>query len=301
MKKLIAIVGPTASGKTQLAIHLAKVLKTEIINCDSRQIYKDFNIATAKPSKEQLLEVPHHLVDFLSPFQSFNVKDFEILANKIIENIPGVVILAGGTGLYFQSIEKNLDNIPSIPNEIRESIQKNYEKFGKEYLLEQLKQKDPAVLTRIDIQNPRRLSRALEVFLTTGKSILEFWGNNQTPKKYDIFWLGIDLGWEQLEQNIQQRIEQMFLCGLVEETKFLVKKYPLNLKSFEAIGYLEVVDYLKRKLTLEQVKKIMFTKTRQYAKRQLTWFRKNQNICWINKLDWAEIEKRVEQFLSKNP
>ncbi len=299
MKKIIAIVGPTASGKTQLSIQIAKFLKTEIINADSRQIYKDFNIATAKPSIQQLQQVQHHLVDFVSPYENFTVKDFQNQADNIIQNQTNPIITAGGTGLYFQSLEKELDILPDIPIEIREFIQKNYELIGIQFLLDELKSKDPNVLNHIDSKNPRRLSRALEVFMTSGKSILEFWNQSNKKPKYEFLWIGLDLGWQKLEKNIKVRIEQMFKEGLIEETEWLYQKYPAELKAFEAIGYHEVMELIKGNKKLIEIQEIMYLKTRQYAKRQLTWFRKNKNILWLESPDFVVAKKKLDFFLNK--
>ncbi len=297
MKKLIAIVGPTASGKTQLAIQLAHYYNTEIINVDSRQIFIDFNIATAKPSVEQLTQIKHYLVDFLNPYQSFNAKDFQIHAESILDNHSKTFILAGGTGLYFQSLLNQLDVLPNIPNEIREFIQKNYDLQGIDYLINELKSKDPKVLDFIDTKNPRRLSRALEVYLVSGKSITSFWNQKNKNHKYEILWIGLDLGWQILEKNIQHRIEEMFLQGLIEETRDLIQKYPLTLKAFEAIGYKEVIDYLNGLKSLKEIKEMIYFKTRQYAKRQLTWFKKNKNILWLEKVDFEKVKDISEKFL----
>lgn len=296
-KKLIAIVGPTASGKTQIAIELARFFETEIINCDSRQIFIDFTIATAKPDKNQLAMVKHYLVDFLSPLEDFTVKDFQIKADEIITNSIKPFILAGGTGLYFQAIEKELDEIPAIPSDVRLKIQNQLETHGIQFLIEELKSKDPKILEIIDIKNPRRLSRALEVFEVSGKSILSFWNQNPKNSKYQMLWLGIDLGWEKLENNIRNRIEEMFLNGLVEETLYLQNKYPISLKAFKAIGYYEVIEFLKGKISLHEAKNQIFIKTRQYAKRQLTWFKKNKNIHWLQNIDFDNIKKILQNFL----
>lgn len=297
MKKVIAIVGPTASGKTQLAIELAQFLQTEIINVDSRQIYFDFNIATAKPSQNQLQSVKHYLVDCISPYENFTVKDFQVQAEKIIHHSHNSLILAGGTGLYFQALEKELDILPDIPKELRETLQKNYELYGIQYFIEELKLKDPKVLEHIDNKNPRRLSRALEVFLVSGKSILEFWNQNNQSPKYEFLWIGLDLGWEELEKNIKIRIENMFQEGLLEETQYLYQKYPSHLKAFEAIGYHEVLEYIQGKKNIQEVQELMYLKTRQYAKRQLTWFKKNKNILWLTKIDYEHVKILSENFI----
>ncbi len=297
MKKIIAIVGPTASGKTQLSIQLAQYLQAEIINLDSRQIYLDFHIATAKPTRHQLMQAQHHLVDFLSPYENFTAKDIQIQADNIIQQASCPIILSGGTGLYFQAIAHELDILPNIPNEIRENIQKNYELLGIQFLLDELKSKDPNVLNHIDSRNPRRLSRALEVFMTSGKSILEFWNQKNKNPKYEFLWIGLDLGWQKLEKNIQSRIEKMFCEGLIEETQNLMQMYPLHLKAFEAIGYYEVIDYFKGVRTLQETHEMIFRKTRQYAKRQLTWFKKNKQIIWLNDIDFQEVKKLSEKFL----
>lgn len=296
MKKIVAIVGPTASGKTQLSLELAEYFQLEIINADSRQIYLDFNIATAKPSLEQLNLIKHHLVDFWSPFQGFTVKDFQIHADTIIQNSSKPMILSGGTGLYFQAVEKNLDELPDIPSEVRNFIQKNYEKQGICYLIEELKKNDPKILEIIDKKNPRRLSRALEVFMVSGKSLLEFWSQENLSPRYSFLWIGLDLGWAQLEKNIQSRIENMFQNGLIQETEYLLSRYPTHLKAFESIGYYEVIEFLNGKKKLSEVKEQIYFKTRQYAKRQLTWFRKNSQIIWLQEPNFQKAKEILENF-----
>lgn len=296
--KIVAIVGPTASGKTDLGIHLAQAFHSEIISADSRQIYKEFNIGTAKPTPEQRKQVPHYLVDCIEPNDLFTVKDFEVQMNTILlnKNHLHLMLVVGGTGLYMNTLLSPIDPIPDIPSELRSFINEQYQLHGIQYLLEQLERYDPAVLKQIDVKNPRRLTRALEVVLHTGKSILDFW-NNPNPSPIQTLWIGICPEKQTLHRNISLRIESMLKQGWIDETRELIKKYPPHLEPFNAIGYPQIVQYLKNEISFEQMVSDISLATRQYAKRQFTWFKKNKLIHWFETIEDPRIGEFIRRYI----
>lgn len=297
--KIVAIVGPTASGKTALSIQLAQAFHSEIISADSRQIYKEFSIGTAKPTIEQRAIIPHYLVDCIEPNESFTVKDFEEQMNAILlkKNTLPMMIVAGGTGFYMNTLLSPIDPIPDIPVDIRNFINEQFQLYGIQYLIKELEHYDPSVLKRIDVKNPRRLARALEVVLHTGKSILTFW-NNQKQTPYQTLWIGINPDKQTLHHNISQRIETMIKQGWIDETQELLKKYPSNIEPFRSIGYPQIVQFLKNEISYEQMVSDIFLATRQYAKRQITWFKKNKQIHWFETIDDARIGELVRSHIA---
>lgn len=287
--KIITIVAPTASGKTEMAIKLAKEYHGEIINADSRQIYCELNIGTAKPVGEwQIVDgveayfvdgVAHHLMDFISPDADFSVADFKDLAEQKIEEILSrgkLPILVGGTGLYVSAITDNLD-IPRVPaNKI---LREELEKLSLLDLQKRLKKIDPKTFTVIDQNNPRRLVRAVEVAETTGQSF--FAQQKKGISKYDILALGITVDREELYRRIDVRVDEQIKNGLVEEVINLAKKYSWELPSMSSIGYRQIGYFLRGEMSLPEAVEILKRDTRRYAKRQITWFKRDKNIKWV--------------------
>jgi tRNA dimethylallyltransferase len=280
-KTVIIVLGPTASGKTAAAIDLASRYKTEIISADSRQCFRELNIGVARPSTEELKAVPHHFIATHSIHEEVTAASFEQYAlTKAAELFikHDVVVMAGGTGLYIKAFCEGLDTIPAIPSAIRDTITKSYEERGLSWLQEQVKEKDPAFYESGEIQNPQRMMRALEVVEYTGQSILSFRKNKKTERAFAIIKVGIDLPKEELHRRIHYRTDQMLDHGLLQEVKDL-KPYQ-HLNALQTVGYKEIFDYLDNKISLEKAVEDIKTNTRQYAKRQMTWFRKDPDILW---------------------
>jgi len=280
-KTVIIVLGPTASGKTAAAIQLATRYKTEIISADSRQCFRELNIGVARPSTEELKSVPHHFIATHSIQEEVTAASFEQYAlTKAAELFikHDVVVMAGGTGLYIKAFCEGLDSIPAIPANIRDIITRSYEENGLSWLQEQVKEKDPVFYEKGEIQNPQRMMRALEVVEYTGQSILSFRKNKKTERAFAIVKVGIDLPKEELHRRIHYRVDQMMEHGLLQEVRDL-KPYQ-HLNALQTVGYKEIFDYLDNKISLEKAIEDIKTNTRQYAKRQMTWFRKDPGILW---------------------
>lgn len=308
--KIIVIVGPTASGKSALAIKIAKKIDGEIISADSRQIYRGMDIGTAKSSKKELTDIPHHLIDIKNPDENYTVAEYKKDAikaiNKILKN-KKIPILVGGTGLYIKAVIDNL-NIPEVAPDLklRKKLEKEIEKYGLKYIFEKLVKLDPEAAYIVDPNNPRRIIRALEIAIKTKKP---FSSQRKTGKPFfDFIEMGIEWPKNTLDERINKRVDLMIKDGLLEEVKNLVKKYGSKQQSFDAIGYREVIDYLNpalklrsgvnKKIPLQKAVELIKQNTRNYAKRQMTWFKKDGQIHWIK--NEKEAEKIVKKFLKNN-
>lgn len=281
-KTVIVIAGPTAVGKTAVAIQLAGHFNTEIISADSRQCFKELNIGVARPANEELKEVKHHFIASHSIHDTVTAAGFEQFALQKVQELfqqHDVVIMVGGTGLYIKAFCEGLDHIPEIDPVIRQNIVLAYEENGISWLKEQLKVKDPEFANAGEMQNPQRMMRALEVVESTGQSILSFRKGEKTERDFNIIKIGLELPKEELKRNINSRVDKMMQTGLVEEVKQLVPYKQLN--ALQTVGYAELFEYLDGKLTLEEAVDRIKINTRQYAKRQLTWFRKDKEINWF--------------------
>jgi len=294
-KKLIVILGPTASGKTALAIKLAKQFDGEIVSADSRQIYKELNIGTAKPTKKEREAIPHHLVDVISPTQEFNVVIYKKLAIQAIKDIQKrgkVPFLVGGTGLYIQAVVDNIE-FPRVPAQW--NLRKELEKKSTKELFEIYKKLDPRGAKFIARENKRRLIRAIEVCKVTGKPFFE--QRKRGKVLFDILQIGIKVNKEELRARISKRVEEMFKSGLEEEVKRLVEKYGFEIPLLQTIGYQEWQEYFAGKITKEELKEKIKLHTLQFAKRQITWFKKDKRIKWIK--NYQEGEKLIKEFLKQ--
>ena len=281
-KHLITIIGPTAIGKTNLAIRIANYFKTEIVSADSRQFYKEMNIGTAKPSNSELNSIKHHLVNNKSINDNYNISDYEKDALKSIKSIfnkNDVAILVGGSGLYINTVLYGLDEIPEISDEIRNSLYLDLELKGIKKLQEELKLLDPASYSNIDINNPRRLIRALEVSISTGKSYSSFLKKKKKKRDFNIIVLGINQDRLELYDKINARVDNMVESGLINEVKELYNLKGLN--ALNTIGYREVFNYIEDKYSLDECINEIKKNTRRYAKRQLTWFKSIDRVEWI--------------------
>ncbi len=275
-KYLIIVGGPTASGKTGLAIKIAQHFQTEIISADSRQFYREMSIGTAKPNKEELAQVPHHFIDCISVHENFTVGDFEreglSLLNVLFQN-HDVVVLTGGSGLYIRALCEGLDKFPDVPPEIRTALNTRFEKEGLIALQNELKQLDPSYYNTVDHNNPQRLIRALEVCLASGQTYSSF--RNGTKAKRPFEMIQIQLEWERalLYSRINTRVDQMVENGLIDEVHTL---YPFkHLNALQTVGYQELFNYFDKKTSLEEAIELIKRNSRRYAKRQLTWLRKD--------------------------
>lgn len=281
-KTVIIICGPTAVGKTGIAIEVAKSFHTEIISADSRQCFRELEIGVARPSVKNLNEVKHHFIASHSIHDEMNASVFENYALQKAGEIfidHNMVIMAGGTGLYIKAFCEGLDEIPGSGSGVRIRIMDEYKKNGLAWLQGEVKKKDPAFYKIGEIQNPQRLMRALEVVETTGKSILNFHKGEKTKRDFNILKIGIKLSIEELHRNIETRVEKMIKNGLVEEVRNLLPDKHMN--ALQTVGYSEIFTYLEGNITLTRAIEEIKKNTRQYAKRQMTWFGKDKDIQWF--------------------
>jgi len=278
-KPIIIIAGPTASGKTSLAISLAKKFNGEIINADSRSIYREMDIATSKPSKQERHIIPHHLIDIVEPDESFTLSDFKQRANVAIlqiQNREKIPFLVGGTGLYLNSIAYNYNLAKTEPNL---TLRNELDELPIAELTMKLKSLDPITYKKIDLGNKRRLIRAIEVSSQTKTSFSDLQTKN--PKPSNFLYLVLDMPREVLYDRINQRVDNWKDQGLVEETEKLMARYSTTLPSMSTIGYKEIIDYLNGTIEYTEAIDIMKKRTRNYAKRQITWFKKNKDAILI--------------------
>lgn len=297
MKKvLITIVGPTAVGKTELAIRLANHFKTEIVSADSRQFYKELNIGTAKPTKLELKKNKHYLINNISINTDYNISKFQEDADEIITKIFSknkYAILVGGSGLYIDAVLYGIDNIPKIKPLIREELNYEFKKKGLKNLIKKLSKLDFESLKTIDINNPRRVIRALEVTLSTKKPYSSFLKTKNKNSKYNEIIIGLNKNRSELHDLINNRVDLMIKKGLVNEVRSLIKSKDKN--ALNTIGYTEIFKYLKKDFSYESAIEKIKTNTRRYAKRQLTWFNSNKSIKWYkDEYDLNEIIKLIK-------
>lgn len=275
-KILLVVGGATASGKTGFAIRLARHFHTEIVSCDSRQFYREMSIGTAKPSAEELAQVPHHLIGHMSIETPYSVGDFEEEALQLLDQLfqeHSVVVLCGGSGLFIKALCEGLDEFPEVPAIILENLQQEYEENGIEFLQKELLQSDPDYYQEVDLQNPRRLLRALSVIRASGKAFSFF--RRQAPKKRDFQTIYLQMDWPRaaLYERINQRVDLMLKGGLIEEARQL---YPhRHLQALQSVGYQELFDHFSGLISLEEAIALIKRNSRRYAKRQLTWFRRD--------------------------
>ena len=305
LKKVIAVCGPTASGKTALAIEIAKRFDGEIVSCDSMQIYKYMDIGTAKATSDEQRAVKHHMIDFLEPKVKYSVADFAVRARDCIDDIitrGKTPILAGGTGLYLDSILNNIafDDFGSDPK-FREEMELLAEKEGNDAVHKLLLEKDSQAAQKIHPNNLRRVIRALEVCHLTNKTFTEVNKESRREAVYDALIFAIDADREILYNRINERVDRMMKEGLVDEVKRLCDMgIDRNTTAMQAIGYKEVLEYLEGKLNIDEMTELIKQESRRYAKRQLTWFRRNEKINWVrpNENDgMKKIFEKCSEFL----
>jgi len=290
VKTCIVIAGPTAVGKTSLAIAIAQHFDTSILSADSRQCFKELSIGVAKPSPEELQQVKHYFINSHSITDDVNAAVFEQYALNAARDIfahRDIAVMAGGTGLYIKAFCEGLDDIPAIDSATRADIQRRYREGGLAWLQEAVGAEDPAWYASGEIQNPQRLMRALEVKRATGQSIRSFQEGKTAPRDFTIIKIGLDLPREQLYAHINHRVDVMMQQGLLEEVKSLLPYRQLN--ALQTVGYKELFDYLDGAISLDEAIDTLKKNTRHYAKRQLTWFRRDTGITWFSPVAYEEI------------
>ena len=300
-QKVMVICGPTASGKTKLGIEVANKINGEIISCDSMQIYKDMNIGTAKPTKLEMSQAKHYLVDFVSPTERYSVAEYKKDAEKVIEKIleeGKTPIIVGGTGLYLNSLIYGIV-YPNIETDLkyREELENKVNEEGLENLYNEAKKIDPEAIEKISPNDKKRILRILEIYHQTGKNKTEIEAESRkNGVKYDyrIFVLNMDR--EKLYERINKRVDIMIEQGLIEEVKSLVKKYTEFPTAMQGLGYKEMVEYLDNKITKEEAIEKIKMESRRYAKRQITWFKSYKNAIWLDAENKNNVDIILEEF-----
>ena len=293
-KTLITISGPTAVGKTKFSIDLAKLLNCQIISCDSRQFYKELSIGTAIPSKKELNTVKHHYIHHKSINDTYTVKDFQKDAlNKIKELFISdeFIILVGGSGLYMDAVIYGLDDFPEIDKKVRENLNLKLNKFGIIYLQKKLQKLDPEHYSKVDLKNPRRLIRALEVCISSNKPFSSYINKKKTKHPFKLFNIGIVMDRDKLYEKINSRVDQMFSQGLVNEVKGLIDFK--NHNALKTLGYKELFQFIENKCTLNESIEEIKKNTRRYAKRQITWLKSKNDITYINSSTDAKLVQKT--------
>ena len=298
--QLVTIIGPTAIGKTDLAIKIAEFYKTEIVSADSRQFYRELNIGTAKPSSSELSKIKHHLINNKSIHEQYNINDFEKDAMESINSIfkkNKVAVLVGGSGLFINSVLYGLDEIPEIDENIRNSLYSDMDSLGIKVLQEKLKLLDPNSYDNIDIDNPRRLIRALEVTIGSGKPYSSFLKKTKKNRNFNVITIGLNQDRAELYEKINTRVDNMIKGGLIDEVKGL---YELkNLKTLNTIGYSEVFKYIDEIYSKDECINEIKKNTRRYAKRQLTWFKSIENVKWVSpNYDLKDVLYHIENLIN---
>ena len=307
MNSIICIAGPTASGKTALAVELAKELHGEVVSCDSMQVYRRMNIGTAKPTPEEMRGIPHHMLDVAEPWEDFSVSRYCELATPIVEDILSrgkTAIIAGGTGLYMDSLIQGNAFAPFPSTGVRERLEAQADAEGMEAMQAWLRSLDPDSAARLHLSDRKRILRALEVYLETGETITAHNRRTQAlPPRFRPLWLGLDFADRgELYRRIDLRVDEMLRQGLLEEIReLLASGIPPKCTAMQAIGYKEFVDSLQRSLPVEQAVEEVKKSSRHYAKRQLTWFRRNKALHWLTRgPDSPEILEAARQILREN-
>lgn len=309
MNPIICIAGPTASGKTALAVALARKLDGEVVSCDSMQVYKRMDIGTAKPSPEERQGIPHHMIDVAEPWEDYSVSRYCADAAPIVEDIVSrgkTAIIAGGTGLYMDSLIRGNDFAPFPSTGVRERLEREADREGMEALLARLRAVDPEAAARLHLSDRKRIIRAMEVYLETGETITAHNRRTQAlPPRFSPVWLGLDFeSRAELYSRIDRRVDVMLEAGLLEEIRALLRSgIPEKCTAMQAIGYKEFTDALDGRCTVEAAADQVRQSSRRYAKRQLTWFRRNGRIHWLRRGPGegsAEILASARRILQEN-
>lgn len=296
-KTLIIVTGPTAIGKTRIAIETAKFFHTEIVSADSRQIYRELSIGTAVPSPEELAEIKHHFIHSHSILENYNASRYETEAIGLLENLFNIydaVVMTGGSMLYIDAVCSGIDTMPDVDPELRDNLKTRLKEEGIESLRLQLKKLDPDYYSRVDLKNPSRIVHALEISLMTGKPYSSFRTSPKKERPFTIIKIGLDCGRTELHRRINRRVDQMLEAGLEDEAR---KVYPLkNLNALNTVGYREFFTCFSGEISKEKAIEWIKRNTRRYARKQLTWFRKDPEINWFHP---DEPEKIIEFLKNK--
>lgn len=280
---LICVVGPTAIGKTALAIEIARAFSTEIISADSRQFFKEMNIGTAVPSAAELAMAPHHFIQQISISENYSVGNFERDALQKLDELykkHDIVVMVGGSGLYVDAVVRGLDTFPKVPSEIRNQLTRELKENGLEVLQKELEKVDPSYYKKIDSQNPRRITRALEIYRTTGNPYSSYIRSKPVERNFNTMYIGIRAERTIIYDRINKRVDMMMDNGLLNEAEKLYKDRDLN--ALLTVGYRELFQYFEGTLSQAEAVSEIKKNTRRFAKRQLTWLRKNEAICWFD-------------------
>lgn len=290
-KTLVVIGGPTAVGKTTAAIHIARHFGTEIISADSRQVYKELNLGTAKPNQQELDQVKHHFINSHSIHKPLSAGEYEKEANATLKSLfkkYPLIVAVGGSGLYIKAITDGLDHIPETDPEIRTELNTIFEKNGIDPLLKELESADPEIYKNLDLQNPRRVIRALEVYRTTGTPLSVFQKDkSEHTKDYSVLKIGLEMERSDLYQRIESRMDEMIRNGLEDEVRALLPYKELS--SLQTLGYSEIIKYLEGKYDYEECLRLLKRNSRRYAKRQMTWFKNQEDMVWFKPKDLSGI------------
>lgn len=293
-KTLIVIAGPTAVGKTKFAIAIAQNFNTHIISADSRQFYREMNIGTAKPTLLEQATVPHHFVDTLSVTERYTVGNYEKDALSLLDKLftsHNQVVLVGGSGLYINAVIQGFDELPVAPPVIRDQLNLLLEEKGIIYLQNMLREVDPEYYSQVDLNNPQRIIRALEVFISSGKSISALQRHAPVTRPFDIKVFGLNLDRTELYHRIERRVDQMIEGGLVQEAERLLPYR--NLNPLNTVGYTELFEYFDGKHSLARAIELIKQNTRRFAKRQITWFKKTEGLQWITPDETDRVIKAI--------
>uniref|UniRef100_UPI004047BBDF tRNA (adenosine(37)-N6)-dimethylallyltransferase MiaA n=2 Tax=Roseivirga sp. TaxID=1964215 RepID=UPI004047BBDF len=295
-KLLIAIVGPTAVGKTEISIKIANHFGAEIISADSRQFYRELELGTAKPDATELSQAKHYLINCLSIEEEYDVRDFENEALEIIStslNDHDTMIMVGGSGLFVNALAYGLDELPEVEDGVRDKLKEELTTLGLIKLQNELKESDPEYHALVDLNNPQRVIRALEVVRSTGKPFSTFRTGQRVERPFRILWVGLEMERAQLYKRIDARMDQMIAKGLFQEAQQFYPKRDLN--ALQTVGYKEIFGYLDGDYDKEEAIRLLKRNSRRYAKRQMTWFKKNQEITWFNPNDLDEILEHIKK------
>lgn len=304
LKKIVIVCGPTGVGKSDVAVELAKRFNGEIVNADSQQVYRGLNIGTAKLNESQREGIPHHVVDVVDPSHSFDAAKYVVMADRAIHDICSRkknVFIVGGTGMYIRMLVEGVCKAPPRYPKIREELEKVIEEKGLGYLHDQLKKVDPVTAKVVHPNDRTRIIRAIEICEVTGVPVSQFYAEHRfAGKRYNVLKIGIKLDRKNLHDKLNARVDDMLKKGWKKEVETLLKSYSAHCQAFSAIGYKEMASYVAGRLPLETAASLIKRHSRQYAKRQLTWFRADKEIMWFEPRDMDSISHNVETFLGSN-